>query len=98
MCYDEVRWRVFKEPLQISLRQKTLIDELIKEMVDVNTCRKATVGKPRFDSTDFVDVNRPLQKKDKKHSLHVCDSKHWSKYISCALLFFCMVVCMYCLL
>ena len=34
LCYDYARWRVFKEPLQISLRQKVIIDELIKEITD----------------------------------------------------------------
>jgi hypothetical protein len=66
--------------MQISMRQKMLIDELIKEMLDPKTCKKATVGKPRFDGTDYVDVNRPLQQKNSKHDLYVCDSDYWSKF------------------
>jgi len=77
LCYDYARWRVFKEPLQISLRQKVIIDELIKEMTDPSTCKKSTVGKPRYDGTDRVNVNRPIQTRTSSHQLYLCDSDYW---------------------
>jgi len=53
-------------------------------MRDPLTCKLATVGKPRGD-TGFVDVNRPLQQRNKDHELKYCDSGDFSEYFGLVL-------------
>jgi len=70
--------RVLDRALQISQKQLTQIDTLIAQMRDPQTCKLATVGKPR-GNTGFVDVNRPLQQRNGDHELKYCDSGDFSK-------------------
>jgi hypothetical protein len=78
-CFDDTRVRVLDRWLQISQRQKNQMDQLIANMRDRDTCKLATVGKPRNDgmNSKLVDVNRPLQTTTSAHGMHHCSSRDW---------------------
>ena len=71
--------RVVDRPLQISQKQLNLIEMMISEMRDPVTCKLSTVGSPRNDGSGYVDVNRPLQRRNDDHDLIYCDSGDWSE-------------------
>jgi len=72
--------RVVDRPLQISQYQLNLIEKMISEMRDPETCKPFTVGSPRNDGSGYVDVNRPLQARNSYHDLIYCNSGDWSEY------------------
>jgi hypothetical protein len=83
-CFDDTRVRVLDRPLQISQKQMTQIDTLIAGMRNPlgsrsNECQLATVGKPRDDGTNFVNVNRPLQSRTRSHDMKYCNSGDFSQ-------------------
>mmetsp|Transcript_10602 Transcript_10602/g.15298 ORF Transcript_10602/g.15298 Transcript_10602/m.15298 type:complete len:114 (-) Transcript_10602:844-1185(-) len=73
-CQKRVFWRVLEQPLEISTRQRELINQMISNARDPMTCQLLTSGTPRQDGSGYVDVNRPLQPySDTTNKLMHCD-------------------------
>jgi len=79
-CQKRVFWRVLEQPLEISTRQRELINQMISNARDPMTCQLLTSGTPRQDGSGYVDVNRPLQPySDTTNKLMHCDKLDFGK-------------------
>jgi len=78
-CFNNVLWRVLEQPLEISIRQREMIDQMISYTRDPVTCQLATIGAPRGDG--YVNVNRPLQQLNETLSkLMHCDKYNFRNH------------------
>jgi hypothetical protein len=78
-CIKKVHWRILEQPLEISIRQLNMINEMISNARDPVTCSLITAGVPRDDGTDNVDVNRPLQPLTEANDLMHCDKTDFGR-------------------
>lgn len=79
-CIRKVHWRILEQPLEISVRQLKMINEMISNARDPVTCSLITAGVPRDDGTDYVDVNRPLQPSFESNDLAHCNKTDFGKH------------------
>jgi hypothetical protein len=78
-CGRDVFWRVLEQPLEISVRQLTIINQMISYAKEPATCLLTSAGAPREDESGYVDVNRPLFEVSKSHKLMHCDKFDFRK-------------------
>jgi hypothetical protein len=78
-CIKKVHWRILEQPLEISIRQLNMINEMISNARDPVTCSLITAGVPREDGTDNVDVNRPLQPLSEANDLMHCNKSDFGR-------------------
>jgi carbonic anhydrase len=78
-CFTGVHWRVMRRPIKISPRQLSMLEALLANRLNPDTCEKDTVGKLRPDGQTgkAVDVNRPIQQLYSAHGLVYCECVDW---------------------
>lgn len=77
-CFEEVHWRVLKDPIKVSPRQIRLLERLISNRVDPDTCESYTAGVLRNQNSWRVNVNRPIQTTTEEHRLVYCECVDWN--------------------
>jgi len=82
-CYDQVHYRVMKDPILVNPAQITELERLLAQRraprTASNGCQVDTAGRtrPGHSTNDVVDVNRPLQSFHKLHRKVFCECKNW---------------------
>lgn len=74
-CFENVHWRVLKDPIRVAPQQLLELERLIASRIDPVTCERYTAGAPRFPNRNTwrVRVNRPLQTVSENHKLVYCE-------------------------
>jgi len=75
-CFEGVHWRVMKNALKVSPRQLKILENLLADRIDPQTCKPHTAGKSRGEGR-VVDVNRDLQTTTPEHKLVFCECADW---------------------
>jgi len=69
-------WRVMKDPIRISMRQKHEMERLLRERIDPKQCKPDTAAKVD-EETGEVYAARPLQEQDDSHMARFCWCPFW---------------------
>jgi len=78
---DTNHWRVMKDPIRISMRQKNEMERLLRERIAPpddrhNPCQADTAA--AVDDEGHVSVARPLQAQDPSHMARFCACGFWT--------------------